>query len=93
MLHRNYRVALAVLVIVVAALASVAYANSSGKVTVKGIEPGVLGKTLKITKVNRDAARLTVTDRAGRKSSIVVYGGDIRLGLWSAGVAPNSPNP
>lgn len=92
MRSRIYRVALLSLC-VLAALASVAYATSQGTATVNSVEPGQLGKTLQITKIDQDTARLTIVGHDEQRSSIVVYGGDVRLGLWAAGVTPEAPAP
>lgn len=76
-------------VVVLLAVVGAAQAMIGGPTqTVKSTDPGILGKTLTVHRINRDTARLTITDVNGHKDSIVLLGGDVRLSLAMAGVMP-----
>lgn len=86
------KLSLVLAVIVALALSgATAEATAPSTVPVKALEPGTLGKTLNITRIDKDKARLTIVNTKGKKESIVVLGGDIRLGLAVVGVTPEGP--
>lgn len=85
---RTYRFAAAALVALIAVAGTALASGDQKTVPIESTSPGMLGKTLEVTGIDKDKARLTIVGKNGSRNSIVVYGGDVRLGLYTTGVSP-----
>lgn len=83
----RHRILIAIVVSAVFLAAAAAALATSGKtVSIKPVN-GSTTKTVKVTGINKDIAKITIC-QAGACQAAVLYGGDIRLALAVTGVRP-----